>query len=220
MKVLVIGANGQIGQHLIKKLQESMNHEPIAMVRKEEQAEKYEKQGVSTALIDLENSIDDIAEASKQADAVVFTAGSGGSTGADKTMLIDFDGAVKSMKAAEQTGIKRFVLVSAIGIHRWHEKKHLEWMDRTPYYSAAKYYADVWLERTNLDYTIIRPGGLTNQPGTGKVEIAMDLNFEQIPREDVAAAIIASLDNDETIGKAFDITGGEKQIENALKELE
>lgn len=219
MNVLIIGANGQIGQHLVRKLQESSEHNAIAMVRKKDQTTKFKEQGVKTALVDLGGSIEAIAEAAKGVDAVVFTAGSGGHTGADKTMLIDLDGAIKSMKVAKQAGVKRFVIVSGIGVHRWHDKNHLEWMDSIPYYSAAKYYADIWLEGSGLDYTIIRPGSLTNDPGTGKVEVAEDLEHEQISREDVASAIIASLENDQTTGKAFDIVRGETPIEEVLKTL-
>lgn len=216
MNVLVVGANGQIGQHLVAKLQESPKHEPIAMVRKEEQVEEFEKQRVKTVLTDLEGTVDEIAKAAVGADAIVFTAGSGGSTGADKTMLIDFDGAVKSMKAAEKVGITRFILISAIGVQHWHEREHLAWMDRGPHYSAAKHYADVWLENSPLDYTVIRPGGLTNDPGTERVAIAPTLEYDKVPREDVASVVVASLDNPQTIGKSFDLTGGQKTIEEAL----
>ncbi|QQZ10393.1 SDR family oxidoreductase [Heyndrickxia vini] len=214
MNVLIIGANGQIGQHVVRKIQESSGHNAIAMVRKEEQKAKFEEQGVKTALVDLEGSIETIANAAKEADAVVFTAGSGGHTGADKTVMIDLDGAIKSMEAAKQAGVKRFIIVSAIGVH--HRDR---WMNSAPYYSAAKHYADVWLEKSGLDYTIIRPGGLTNEPGTGKVKVAVDLGYGKIPREDVAAAIVASLENSQTIGKSFDMIGGETLIEDALKTL-
>lgn len=214
MNVLIIGANGQIGQHVVRKLQDSREHHAIAMVRKEEQIAKFEQQGAKTALVDLEGSINDIASAAKGADAVVFTAGSGGHTGADKTMMIDLDGAIKSMEAAKQAGVKRFVIVSAIGVH--HREK---WMGSVLYYSAAKHYADVWLKNSGLDYTIIRPGGLTNDPGTGKIKAAVDLERGKIPREDVASTIVASLENSHTIGKAFDLIGGDTPIEDALKTL-
>ncbi|HET7657427.1 MAG TPA: SDR family oxidoreductase [Bacillales bacterium] len=214
MNVLVVGANGKIGKQVVKKIQDSDEHSAIAMVRKEEQLAQFEEQGARTALVDLEGSIEDIAKAAKGADAVVFTAGSGGHTGADKTMMIDFDGAVKSMEAAKQAGVKRFVIVSAIGVH--HRDK---WMSGAPYYSAAKHYADVWLEKSGLDYTIIRPGGLTNDEGTGKVKVAVDLERGEIPREDVASTIVASLGNENTIGKDFDMIGGDTPIEDALKTL-
>jgi uncharacterized protein YbjT (DUF2867 family) len=214
MNVLVIGANGQIGQHVVKKLKDSNKYNAIAMVRKEGQKAKFEEQGVKTVLVDLEGSIDNIANVAKDADAVVFTAGSGGHTGADKTMMIDLDGAIKSMEAAKQAGVKRFIIVSAIGVH--HREK---WLNSAQYYSAAKYYADSWLENSGLDYTIIRPGRLTNDSGTGNVKVAVDLEYGKIPREDVASAIVASLENNHTIGKAFDMISGEIPVENALKML-
>ncbi|MBB3126875.1 uncharacterized protein YbjT (DUF2867 family) [Paenibacillus rhizosphaerae] len=214
MNVLIIGANGQIGRHLARKLQESNKHRAIAMVRKDDQKAAFESQGVQAVLADLEGTVDEMARAVEGADAVVFTAGSGGHTGADKTMMIDLDGAIKSMEAAKQAGVRRFIMVSAIGVH------HRElWMESAPYYSAAKHYADIWLEHSGLDYTIIRPGGLTNEPGTGKVAAAVDLDRGQIPREDVAEAILASLENPHTIGKAFDMTSGETSIEQALNAL-
>lgn len=219
MNVLVIGANGQIGQHLVRKLHESPHHDAIAMVRKEDQMKNFEKQGVKAVLVNLEGSIDDIAIAMKEADAVVFTAGSGGHTGADKTMLIDLDGAIKSVKAAQQAGVERFVMVSGIGVHRWHDDHHLEWMDSSQHYSAAKYYADIWLERSGMNYTIIRPGKLTNDAETGKIQTGEDLEHKQISRGDVASTIIASLENQQTIGKAFDLISGETLIVKALESL-
>ena len=214
MNILVVGANGQIGRHLVSKIQSTKEHTAIAMVRKEEQMAQFESQGAKTALVDLEGSVDDIARAAKWADAIVFTAGSGGHTGADKTMMVDLDGAIKTMEAAKQAGVKRFVIVSAIGVH--HREK---WMGSVPYYSAAKHYADVWLRESGLDYTIIRPGGLTNDEGTGKVQVAFDLERGSIPREDVATTILASLEDDHTIGKEVDMIGGDTPIKDALSRL-
>jgi len=214
MKILVVGANGQIGKYLVKKIQDTNEHTAIAMVRKEEQRAQFEEQGAKVVVVDLEGSIDQIAEAANGADAVVFTAGSGSHTGADKTMMVDLDGAIKTIEATKQEGVKRFVIVSAIGVHR-REK----WMGSVPYYSAAKHYADVWLRESGLDYTIIRPGGLTNDEGTGKVQVAVDLERGSIPREDVATTILATLENDHTIGKEFDMISGETQIKDALSTL-
>jgi uncharacterized protein YbjT (DUF2867 family) len=214
MNILVVGANGQIGKHLVRKIQNTTEHTAIAMVRKEEQIAQFKEQGARTELVDLEGSIDDIARAAKDADTVVFTAGSGGHTGADKTMMIDLDGAIKTIEAAKQAGVKRFVIVSAIGVH--HRDK---WMGSVPYYSAAKHYADIWLRESGLDYTIIRPGLLTNDVGTGEIKVAMDIERGDISREDVASTILASLENDHTIGKEFDLIGGETLIEDALTSL-
>lgn len=92
-------------------------------------------------------------------------------------------------------------------------------MDIFPTYSAAKYYDDVWLERNDLDYTIIRPWQLINDSETGKVTVANDLEHKNISRADFATAIMASLDNEQTIGKAFDMIGGDTPIVEALKTL-
>ena len=105
MKVLVVGSNGQIGQRLIQLLRASQEHTVRAMVRIKEQAYAYEKQGVETVLADLEGTVDSIAAAAEGCDAIVFTAGSGGKTGHDKTLLIDLDGAVKTIEAAEKEAL-------------------------------------------------------------------------------------------------------------------
>ncbi|WP_059104952.1 SDR family oxidoreductase [Shouchella shacheensis] len=214
MNILVVGANGKIGKQVVRKIQDTGNDTAVAMVRKEEQLGPFKEMGAKTALVDLEGSIDDLASACKDVDAVVFTAGSGGHTGADKTMLIDLDAAIKTMKAAKQEGVKRFVIVSAIGVH--HREK---WMDKAKYYSAAKHYADEWLKSSGLDYTIIRPGGLTNEDGTGLVQAAVDLERGEIPREDVATTILAALSDNSTIGKSFDLTSGKTPIAEAIKQV-
>jgi uncharacterized protein YbjT (DUF2867 family) len=214
MKVFVVGATGQIGKHLINLLQKSEQHTVRAMVRKEEQAEELKRQGIDVAVASLEGSVEDIAEAAEGCDAIVFTAGSGGSTGYDKTLLIDLDGAAKTVEAAEQAGITRFVIVSALQANQrenWNK-------EIVPYY-VAKHYADRMVETSNLDYTIIRPGGLLNEIGTGKVLASENLERGSIPREDVAKTIYASLDAQQTFKKSFDLISGETQIEEALKNI-
>ncbi|MFJ7977048.1 SDR family oxidoreductase [Peribacillus sp. NPDC096379] len=213
MKVFVVGANGQIGKHLVHLLIESNEHTVRAMVRKEEQAKDFEKFGVEAKLANLEGSVEEIAEAAKGCDAVVFTAGSGGHTGADKTILIDLDGAAKTIEAAEKIGIQRFIMVSAIYANRrenWSSIKH---------YLAAKHYADKILEQSSLTYTIIRPGGLLNEPATGKVSIAENLSAASIPREDVAKTIMATLTAENTFNRSFDLVSGEDLISEALNKF-
>jgi uncharacterized protein YbjT (DUF2867 family) len=214
MKVFVVGATGQIGKHLINLLQKSEQHTVRAMVRKEEQAEELKRQGIDVAVASLEGSVEDIAEAAEGCDAIVFTAGSGGSTGYDKTLLIDLDGAAKTVEAAEQAGITRFVIVSALQANQrenWNK-------EIVPYY-VAKHYADRMVVTSNLDYTIIRPGGLLNEVSTGKVLASENLERGSIPREDVAKTIYASLDAQQTFKKSFDLISGETQIEEALKNI-
>ena len=164
MKVLVVGANGQIGRHFVKMLADSENYTPKAMIRKEEQISFFNSLGVESVLTSLEGSVEEIAEAMKGCDAVVFAAGSGGGAGADKTLLIDLDGAAKTIEAAEQTGTERFLMISAINA----DKRDM-WKEDMVHYYVAKHHADNILRASGLIYTIIRPGLLTNDPGTGKV---------------------------------------------------
>ncbi|WP_455663002.1 SDR family oxidoreductase [Pradoshia sp.] len=214
MKVLVVGANGQIGQKIVKHIQESEEHSPVAMVRKNEQKERLEKEWIDAVLANLEDSVDDLAKVLSGVDGVIFSAGSGGSTGADKTLLIDLDGAIKMMEAAEQAGVDRFLLISAIGAD-----KRENWSEEIKSYYVAKYYADKALENSSLNYTIIRPGALVNEPGTGKVWASTDFEYGKVPREDVARVAVASLTAEPTYRKAFNLLSGETSIEEAVNRL-
>ena len=199
---------------MIGLLKESSEHTPRAIVRKEEHARTFEQDGIQSSLVDLEGTVDEITHGLKGADAVVFSAGSGGKTGADKTLLIDLDGAVKTMEAAKQAGIDRFIMVSALQAHNrenWNESLK-------PYY-VAKHFADRALEQSGLTYTIIRPGGLLNEVGTGKVTAGENLSRESIPREDVAATIVASLNEERTFNKGFDLISGNDGIEEAVRNV-
>ncbi|AEB62656.1 putative epimerase [Bacillus amyloliquefaciens XH7] len=214
MKVFLIGANGQIGQRLTGLFQKDGTHTLRAMVRKEEQKEALQAAGTEAVLADLEGSAEDIAKAAEGCDAIVFTAGSGGSTGHDKTLLIDLDGAAKAVEAAKKAGIKRFIMVSALQAHN-----RANWNEALKPYYVAKHYADKILEASGLTYTIIRPGGLLNDPGTGNIKAAADLERGSISRDDVANTVIASLDEPNTYEKAFDLTAGSTPVREALKQL-
>lgn len=213
MNILVVGANGATGRQVVRKLQESSQYTPIAGVRKQEQVEEFKSQGVDARLVDVRETVTQIVEKLSGIDAIVFTAGGGSS------MLVDLDGKVKTAKAAEQAGVKRFILISAGGIHHFHDDDRLEWMNDYEEYSAAMHYSDLWVEHSNLDYTIIRPGHLSNEAGTGMIQIGEYLPHKNITREDVALVVIASLQNERTIRKAFDIIGGNISIEEALSSL-
>ena len=216
MKVLVVGANGQIGKHLVSFIQKSDDLQAKAMIRKEEQASYFKELGADTAIVDLEGEIDDIAEAAEDVDAVVFTAGSGPKTGKDKTIMVDLDGAVKTIEATKKAGVKRFVMVSSFDTTR---KAIQEAPESFAPYVAAKHYADEWLKDTDLDYTIVHPGGLTNDEATGKVTVGMSGELGKVPREDVAQTIFATLKDDATIGKEFEVISGETPVEEAVKSV-
>ncbi|WP_347552906.1 SDR family oxidoreductase [Pseudalkalibacillus hwajinpoensis] len=214
MNVLVIGANGQVGQNIVNLLHDSEQHSVKAMVRKEEQAAELSNRGIESVVASLEDTVEEIISAMNSSDAVIFAAGSGGSTGSDKTLLVDLDGAVKTMEAAEKLGIKRYVMLSALQAHnreKWNEAL-------LPYY-AAKHYADKNLEASSLDYTIVRPGGLLNEAGTGQVAIAENLERGSVPREDVAKVIVAVLSIDHSIRRSFDLISGDKSIETAISSI-
>lgn len=219
MKVLVVGANGKIGHQIVEKLHQDSAYTVRAMVRKEDQAAALKEKGIDAYLANLEDTVDNLAGAVKGMDAVIFSAGSGGSTGADKTLLIDLDGAVKMMEAAKKEQVDRFVMVSAFGAD-----SRERWSEAIKSYYVAKYYADRELMQTDLNYTIVRPGALLDEAGTGKVKIAALLDLEgsdkrEVPREDVANVVIESLQNEQTYRKAFDLISGEEAITDALNQL-
>lgn len=212
MNIFVIGANGQIGRLLVKDLVEEGN-QVTAGIRKTSQASYFEEIGAKTTSLDLEyDDIDDIAEKIKDADKVVFTAGSGGHTGTDQTIIIDLDGAVKSIEASKRANIEHFVLVSSFDTRRSAFEGDLK-----PY-TIAKHYADDHLRRSELPYTIVHPGLLTNNEGTGKVEIAGEVERGEVPRQDVASVIQAVLNNDGTIGKEFQVVTGNIDITEAVNQ--
>nr|WP_279391599.1 SDR family oxidoreductase [Paenibacillus polymyxa] len=209
---MVIGANGKVGRHLVRLLGQHELHRVKALIRKPDQAEALERLGAETVVADLEGTVDEIAAAIKGSDAVVFTAGSGGKTGADKTLLIDLDGAVKAMEATEQAGIRRFIMVSAL-----HAENREQWPESIKPYYVAKHYADRLLGASNLDYTILRPGGLTDDEGTGKVATGEDLTSHTISREDVAATVVAALEEKQTYHRAIDLVSGSTPIAEAIR---
>ena len=215
MKVLIVGANGKIGKMIVDKLHESDQHSVRAMVRKPEQANALDMKGVEACLTDLEGPIEAIQNALEGIDAVIFSAGSGGKTGYDKTLAIDLDGAVKVMDAAKEVGVDRFVMVSAMNSD---DRAAWDNEEMKPY-NIAKYYADRCLKQSGLTYTILRPGLLKDDPATGKIEVATNLPGGAISREDVAEVAIASLSNEATFNKEFDLLNGDTPIDEALKNI-
>lgn len=212
MRVLIAGANGKIGRHLIRLMADSP-HTARAMVRDPEQAEALEQLGAAETVVgDLEQ---DCTHALKDCDAVVFTAGSGPHTGPEKTIDVDQNGAIRLIDAAQAAGVRRFLMVSSMRADRPEnapEKLH--------HYLRAKHKADEHLRASGLDFTLVRPGPLTNDPGSGNVELAARLDRTgSIPREDVAAVLLATLDADNTIHQSFDLLSGDYDIARALARL-
>lgn len=212
MDVLVIGANGQVGRNIVKELADA-NHNAVAMVRKEEQKAKMEELGATkVVLADLEK---DFSNAFDNVDAVIFAAGSGPKTGAEKTLTIDLWGSVKAAQYAQDKGVKRFVQLGSIGS----DNPDMGGEAMKPYL-VAKRTADEMLQATDLDYTIVRPGALSDEDKTGKVEVSAEgfksAEGRSIPRADVAYVLVNVLDRKNTYGKVFEILQGEEDAENQL----
>ncbi|MFM2476968.1 SDR family oxidoreductase [Celerinatantimonas sp. MCCC 1A17872] len=214
MRPLVIGANGQIGRQLISQLPLS-GHHCTAMVRSNDQFQQLEERGIAAVRASLSDSVEHLTKIMQGHDSVIFTAGSGAKTGADQTLLIDLDGAVKAMEASTQAGIEHFVMVSAIGAHR-----RERWNEALKAYYVAKHYADKELIRSGLNYTIVRPGRLSNEPASGKVLVASDICQEgSIARADVAAVICTVLGDKRFYAHSFDLLAGRDNIQQALEAI-
>ena len=211
MTVAVIGANGGVGRRLLPKLTDA-GHEAIGIVRSEDQFGRVREAGAEPRLGDLEGSFADSLEG---AEAAVFTAGSGGSTGWDKTLLVDLWGAKRAVDACVDRGIGRFIMVSSRGA----DDPQSGYEPLRPYL-VAKHFADHYLRQSSLEDTILRPTGLTDEPGTGHVATKDDPESERgdsIPRADVAQAVMACLTDDATIEHTVELYGGDRPIEEAVR---
>lgn len=212
VKVLIAGSNGTTGRHIVKQLASKDDYEVVAMVRKEEQSDQLLELGADqVAITDLESELDDAVAGM---DAIIFAAGSGSKTGPDKTEAVDKRGAIKLMQAARKADVHHFVMLSSMGADD--PKGELE------HYLQSKGAADKYLMECGLTYTIVRPGRLTNDKGTGKVTLEKkidDRDGRSIPREDVAAILTASLGHEKAKNKVFEVLSGDTAIEDAFEIL-
>ncbi len=211
MKVLVVGANGTTGKQVVEKVANSKQHEAYAMIRDEKQADALKKLGANVVLGDLEQ---DVSDALRGMDAVIFAAGSGGNTGDEKTIAVDQNGAKNIIDEAKNQGVKRFVMLSSMGTDTPEQGP-----EGLQLYLRAKAIADEYLKQSNLQYTIVRPGTLSNDQATGKIDINNDIQdkSQTIPRADVATVLVECLNEEATIGKTFEMLAGETEIEQAIK---
>jgi uncharacterized protein YbjT (DUF2867 family) len=211
MDVVVVGGHGKIALHLERMLAERGDR-VRGVIRKPEQAADLEATGAEAVICDIE--IEDMTDAVKGADAVVFAAGAGPGSGPERKSTVDYGAAVKLIEACEANGISRYLMVSAFGTERpdtWSE-------EMIPYYEAKRD-ADEELEHAGLKHTIVRPGRLTDDPGTGKVSAGSLADPGSVTREDVAAVLAESLLADNTVGKAFDLLEGDTPIPEAVRAI-
>ncbi len=209
MLVAIAGGHGQIALRLTRLLSER-GDEVRSLIRNPDHADDIREAGGDPVVCDLEEADDAlVANAVRGADAVVFAAGAGPGSGSQRKGTMDLGGAVKLIAAAKAGGIRRYVMVSSINADPNHPGD-----DTFSVYLRAKGEADAELAASGLDYTIVRPGPLTNDPGTGRV--ALDAGRGDVTRDDVAAVLAAALHEPDTIGRTFDLSGGETPIDEAL----
>jgi uncharacterized protein YbjT (DUF2867 family) len=212
MEVVVAGGHGQVGLRLLRLLAER-GHGARGIVRAPEQSADLEEVGAQALVCDLESEA--LVGRLGDADAVVFAAGAGPGSGPERKRTVDYGAAVKLMEAAQADGVDRYVMVSSIGAADPEQGPE----PMRPYLHA-KADADAALARGGLAYTIVRPGRLTDDPGTGLVSVAETPGRGgAITRDDVAAVLLATLEADSTVGKAFEVFGGDTPVEEAVRAL-
>jgi nucleoside-diphosphate-sugar epimerase len=216
MRVLVAGANGKTASRIVRGLVRE-GHEVRGLVRREEQLPNVEEMGAESVLVDLEREEVEgaVGRAVEGCDAIIFAAGAGPGSGAARKETMDYGGAAKLVEAAERNGVRRYLMLSSIGAGD--PEGGSEAMRP---YLRAKARADERLRESGLDYTIIRPGTLTDEKGTGRIRAAESFGYHgEIPRDDVAATFVAALEAGNLSGETFEILSGDTPIEEALQRV-
>ena len=218
MRVVIAGGHGKIAL-ILERMLADRGASVAGLIRNPDQREDLLRAGAESIVVDLESSsVDQLAGLLTGADAVVFAAGAGPGSGIDRKTTVDRDAAILLADAAEAAGVGRYLMVSAMGADR-------QPADNTgdpvfAAYLAAKAEADEAIRaRPALDSTIVRPGALTDDAGTGRVRVAASTGRGSIPRADVAAVLLALLDAPGTSGVTFELISGDASIEEAISVL-
>ncbi len=214
MVVAIAGGHGKIGLLLTRSLAERGDR-VLSIIRDPAHGEHVAAAGGEPVVIDLENSdAEEVAQAIMDADAVVFAAGAGAGSGAARKETVDYGAAVLLIKAAHIANAKRYLMISAMSADADREGEEV-----FDVYLRAKGRADDELAESGLEYTIVRPGALTDAEPKGRVEIAPKVERGEVPRADVAAVLAACLAEPGTIGRTFELVAGSDRIESALVQL-
>ncbi|MBB4929321.1 nucleoside-diphosphate-sugar epimerase [Lipingzhangella halophila] len=216
MRIVIAGGHGKIALHLERQLA-ARGDTPVGLIRNPDHAGDVRAAGAEPVVIDLESTtVTQLAEAVMGADAVVFAAGAGPGSGEARKETVDRDAAALLADAASLAGVRRYVMVSAISVDEGPSP------DAEPVWAAyvnAKRAADDDIRERGeqLDWTILRPGRLTEEPGTGRVRLAPKVERASVPREDVAAVIAAVLDESATSGHVWELVSGDTPITDAVR---
>ena len=209
----MIGGHGQVGLRLLRLLARD-GHRGRGVIRKAEQARNLEAAGAGPVLCDLERG-DDLRPHVGAADAIVFAAGAGPGSGPERKRTVDYGAAVKSMEAARDLGVTRFVIVSSVGTHDVAGAAE----PMRPYLQAKRD-ADDALKQRGLEWTIVKPGHLTDAPGTGRVQVSRRFGGRADgPRDDVALVLLECLQAPNTIGVEFELFEGDVLAREAVRSL-
>jgi uncharacterized protein YbjT (DUF2867 family) len=215
MRIVIAGGHGQIALRL-ERLLAARGDEVAGIVRKPEQAEDLRQAGAEPIVLDLESaSVEEVAERLRGADAVVFSAGAGPGSGAARKDTVDKGAAVLFADAAVRAGVGRLVVVSSMGADPKHEGSEI-----FDVYLRAKGEADAYVRRLKgIDWTILRPGSLTDDAGTGLVRLEAHTGRGRVPRDDVAAVLAELVESSSTAGLTLELVGGSTPVSVAVKSV-
>jgi uncharacterized protein YbjT (DUF2867 family) len=213
MRVAIAGGHGKIALRLARLLADR-GEEVRALIRDPDHEADVRDAGAETVVCDLEHAREqEVVDAIRGADAVVFAAGAGPGSGPERKWTMDYGGAVKLIAAAKAAGIRRYLMISSMGADPDAEGEGFA------VYLRAKGKADAELGAAGLEHTIVRPGRLTDEPGTGRVQLGERVGRGDVPRDDVAAVLAACLGEPRTIGRTFGLVAGELPVDEAVRSL-
>jgi uncharacterized protein YbjT (DUF2867 family) len=215
LHVVIAGGHGKIAL-ILERLLAERGDSVAGLIRNPDHTADLQTAGAEAIVLDLEQAtVTEVADAVRGADAVVFAAGAGPGSGAARKQTVDRDAAILLADAAEAAGVDRYVMVSALAADDRSLDDNYDEVFRA--YMHAKSEADANVRaRSGLLTTIVRPGGLTDEPGTGRVRIAESTGRGSVPREDVARVLLAVLDAPQTAGRTFELISGDTPIADAL----
>ncbi|QFU85308.1 NAD(P)H-binding protein [Amycolatopsis sp. YIM 10] len=216
MRVVIAGGHGQIALRL-ERLLAARGDQAVGIIRKVEQAADLRDSSAEPVVLDLETAEPAaVAEVLEGADAAVFAAGAGPGSGSARKDTVDRGAAALFAEAAQRAGVRRHVQVSGMGLDRADDPGMDEVFSA---YLKAKAAAEDDLRARDLDWTILRPGRLTDEPGTGQVHLADSVDYGTISRDDVAAVLVALLDEPRTVHHTLELVEGHTPIDEALKRI-